>query len=678
MGAHKHTFRQRCHWCQMGLKVKFNADGSVERNKARLVAKGYSQQPGIKYDETFAAVARMDTIQAIISLEAIKVALYVDDLVFAGNNKKMIEDFKNEMMQKYEISDLGLLNNFPRMKIYQDDGGVFICQEKYVEKILKNFDMLECKSKDTPLVINEKLMKEDGSSKVDATLYRSLMGKLLYLTDTRPDIIEAIEDGEVQLEFCGTNDQCTVVVCGGMERGFLSQKGSGVGKGVKEKGFNRIKKNTFSGISVSRDSDDTINDDTPDGVASAVQEGITPSVVDMMVEMEKHNSLDDTTVPECFPPLSTPVTTTAGNASSYANITSKPSGKKVNVRTLFTPGGNEIDVVVPVHSIRAISKRFGKYGLVRSMFISSTGLLSFQFSSMDGLDAMLENGLWFIRNNPLILKKWHPDENLLKKDVSTVPVWVKLHGVPVTAFSEDGLSAITTKLGRSSYARVMVELRADVELKDNTVMPMPKITRDGHYTCNDTSAGEKNTIKPSQTFRDVSVGPKMGFKPQKEYRHVLKNPNASSSGNKKKGTVNNGATPSGSTFMNIDNDGEFASNTPIGEKIDKIERQIGEGNLRLLDNDGNPLVPTGIMESDSEVEVVFDETANLKISTSGKDGSDKGYGTNSLLKQWRDSYPDNDDFDPYDDDMYENHDLSEHLQSICGDLDIMVRGRKKK
>ncbi|GJU35562.1 hypothetical protein Tco_1183916 [Tanacetum coccineum] len=83
--------------------------------------------------------------------------------------------------------------------------------------------------------------------------------------------------------------------------------------------------------------------------------------------------------------------------------------------------------------------------------------------------------------------------------------------------------------------------------------------------------------------------------------------------------------------MNIDNDGEFSSNTPIGEKIDKIERQISEGKLRLLDNDGNPLVPTGIMESDSKVEVVFDETANLRISTSGKDGSDKGCGTNSLL-----------------------------------------------
>ncbi|GJX15725.1 hypothetical protein Tco_0216557 [Tanacetum coccineum] len=233
-----------------------------------------------------------------------------------------------------------------------------------------------------------------------------------------------------------------------------------------------------------------------------------------------------------------------------------------------------------------------------------------------------------------------------------------------------------------------------------------------HEECpKNTGAGEKKTVKkPSQTSRGVSVGPKMCFKPPKEYRPVPKKP-TSSSGNKKKGVeptievsnsnpfdvlnlvdndvkfgtnggttnlVNNRDTSSGSSFMDIYNDEEFASNTPIGEKIDKIERQICEGKLRLLDNDGNPLVPTGIVESDSEVEVVFDETANLRISTSGKDGSDKGYGTNSLLEQWRDSYPDNDDYDPYDDDMYENHDLSEHLQSICDDLDITVRGRKKK
>ncbi|GKB39612.1 hypothetical protein Tco_0884554 [Tanacetum coccineum] len=130
----------------------------------------------------------------------------------------------------------------------------------------------------------------------------------------------------------------------------------------------------------------------------------------------------------------------------------------------------------------------------------------------------------------------------------------------------------------------------------------------------------------------------MGFKPQKEYRHVPKKTTASSSGNKKKCVEPIIEVRNSNPFdvlNSVDNDGEFdtnSSNTPIGEKIDKIERQICEGKLRLLDDDGDPLFPTGIVESDSEVEVVFDKTANLRISTSGKDRSDKGYGTNSLLE----------------------------------------------
>nr|GFD21841.1 hypothetical protein [Tanacetum cinerariifolium] len=79
----------------------------------------------------------------------------------------------------------------------------------------------------------------------------------------------------------------------------------------------------------------------------------------MTVEMGKQYSLNDTTVLESFPSLSTPVTNTVGNApgkSSYANFTGKTNGKKLNVRTLFTPGGNGIDVVVPMDSICSISE----------------------------------------------------------------------------------------------------------------------------------------------------------------------------------------------------------------------------------------------------------------------------------------------------------------------------------
>ncbi|XP_051133023.1 uncharacterized protein LOC127252761, partial [Andrographis paniculata] len=77
-------------------KVNHNADWSIQRNKARLVAKGYSQQVGIDYDETFAPVARHDTFRTIIALAASK-----------GRNKERIEEFKHDMAQKYEMSDMG-------------------------------------------------------------------------------------------------------------------------------------------------------------------------------------------------------------------------------------------------------------------------------------------------------------------------------------------------------------------------------------------------------------------------------------------------------------------------------------------------------------------------------------------------------------------------------------------
>nr|GEW24576.1 uncharacterized mitochondrial protein AtMg00810-like [Tanacetum cinerariifolium] len=327
----------------------------------------------------------------------------------------------------------------------------------------------------------------------------------------------------------------------------LCQKDSGVGRGVKEKSLNMRKMN--NGIGLSTASDGTCNEVGPVGDTATVMEGVTSSMIDMTMEKDKLSSLEDTTVLGSFLPLSTSVTTSAGNAtgkSSYANITGKPSGKIVNVRTFFTPRGKK-----------------AAYHVVAN----------------------------YVRNT------WG-----------------------------------------SSYVRVIVELRADMELKYNIVVAMPEITREGHYTCNvrvenNTCAGEKKTVKKhSQTSRGVLNG-------------VVP-------------TVDVSNSNPFDAFNSVDNDEEFGTN---GGTTNLVNNEDTSSKLRLLDNYGNPLFPTGIMESDSEVDVVFDETTNLRISTSGKDESDKGYGTNILLEQWRDSYLDNDDYVTYDDDMYENHDLPEHL-----------------
>lgn len=75
------------------------------------------------------------------------------------------------------------------------------------------------------------------------------------------------------------------------------------------------------------------------------------------------------------------------------------------------------------------------------------------------MDTMLANGSWLIRNMPFIMKKLSPDTNIMKENVCNVPVWVKLHDIPFTAFTEDSLSAIATKLGtpmmQDSYTSTM-------------------------------------------------------------------------------------------------------------------------------------------------------------------------------------------------------------------------------
>ncbi|GKB70518.1 hypothetical protein Tco_0931930, partial [Tanacetum coccineum] len=80
-------------------------------------------------------------------------------------------------------------------------------------------------------------------------------------------------------------------------------------------------------------------------------------------------------------------------------------------------------------------------------------------------------------------------------------------------------------------------------------------------------------------------------------------------------------------------------------------------------------------DHDSEDEIAYVDN-NMKIFLASKK---VGYGTNSLLKQWKESYVNGDyDFNPYDDDMYEGQDILEKIQDICDNLDIKVRGRKKK
>eukprot|EP00253_Pinus_taeda_P012599 PITA_12599 len=180
-------------------KTKSNAEGKIDRHKARLVVKGYKQQQGKDYDETFVLVVRMETCDGEPTLyikendgKILIVVLYVDDLIFTSNDASLNADFKAVMKSEFEMTDLRFLRYFLGIEVDQIENGVFISQVKYVEAVLKRFNMQNNKAAVPPTVMGLNLTKEDNNKDFDPKLYRSIIGSLMYLTATRPDIMHAV------------------------------------------------------------------------------------------------------------------------------------------------------------------------------------------------------------------------------------------------------------------------------------------------------------------------------------------------------------------------------------------------------------------------------------------------------------------------------------------------------
>eukprot|EP00253_Pinus_taeda_P002376 PITA_02376 len=196
-------------------KVKQAADGSIEKHKARFVARGFSQVKGIKYDETFAPVARYSLIRSILALSAhmgwkihqmdvktsflngeIEEEVYIEhpegfktfDRESHGVLAQLIKSCKEDLAREIEMKDMGLMHYFLGMEAWQRDGEVFVSQGKYANEILRCFHMEMCKPMETPLVGN--WSKEDATSSevVAAIVYWQLGGSLMYLVNTQPDL----------------------------------------------------------------------------------------------------------------------------------------------------------------------------------------------------------------------------------------------------------------------------------------------------------------------------------------------------------------------------------------------------------------------------------------------------------------------------------------------------------
>lgn len=114
--------------------------------------------------------------------------VYVDDIILTGNDKKGIEEIKKKLSLEFEMKDLGQLRYFLGMEVARNKSGIVISQRKYVPDLLKETGMMGCKPVDTPMDPGIKLEAREDDKPVDIGRYQRLVGKLIYLAYTRPDI----------------------------------------------------------------------------------------------------------------------------------------------------------------------------------------------------------------------------------------------------------------------------------------------------------------------------------------------------------------------------------------------------------------------------------------------------------------------------------------------------------
>ncbi|GJV53485.1 uncharacterized mitochondrial protein-like protein [Tanacetum coccineum] len=149
-------------------------EGGILKNKARLVARGYRQEEGIDFEESFAPVARLEAVQIFLAFAAqINMIVYQMDVKMA---------FLNGILR--ELHARGL-------QMSQSSRGIFLNQSKYALESLKKYGMESCDPVDTPMVEKSKLDEDPQGKAVDPTHYRGMVGTLMYLTSSRPDLVYA-------------------------------------------------------------------------------------------------------------------------------------------------------------------------------------------------------------------------------------------------------------------------------------------------------------------------------------------------------------------------------------------------------------------------------------------------------------------------------------------------------
>ncbi|GJR87574.1 retrovirus-related pol polyprotein from transposon TNT 1-94 [Tanacetum coccineum] len=177
-----------------------DADHPSHVYKLKKALYGLKQAPRAWYDELSTFLLQNGFSKGIIDPtlftrrfddDILVVQVYVDDIIFGSTNPRYATLFSDLMKSRFEMSMMGEMTFFLGLQVNQSPSGIFINQSNYVNEILKKYGLNTCDTVGTPMDIKDKLDLDQIGTPVDATKYRSMIGALMYLTSSRPDIVHA-------------------------------------------------------------------------------------------------------------------------------------------------------------------------------------------------------------------------------------------------------------------------------------------------------------------------------------------------------------------------------------------------------------------------------------------------------------------------------------------------------
>lgn len=124
----------------------------------------------------------------VVNVDLLVVDVYVDDLFVTGANKRVIDEFKEKMGTKFDMSDLGKLTYYLGIEVCQHEDGISLNQKRYASKMLEDAGMNKCSPVHTPMKLGLKMLKLEDERDIDATMCRKNVGCLRYLLHTRPEL----------------------------------------------------------------------------------------------------------------------------------------------------------------------------------------------------------------------------------------------------------------------------------------------------------------------------------------------------------------------------------------------------------------------------------------------------------------------------------------------------------